>query len=139
MSRHKDDDSELVEPKEMPSEANAEEPSRREKPQLKAVLTIETAGASVVVQWLDEEEDFHKSTIPTAEVKDGMASAKALKAGEEPFNWEAAGLDPIWAKALRQSRIFDPQDYGKYPAQAVKAIHRLIAGTITRIVKENRK
>ena len=138
MPRRRDDD-ELVEPEEMPSEASAEEPPRRVEPQAKAISVIETAGASVVVQWIDEEEDYHKSTVPATEVKDGMASAKALTAGEEPFNWEAAGLDPIWAKALRKSRIFDPQDYGKNPARAVKAIHRTITETITRIVKENRK
>jgi len=138
MPRRRDDDSELVEPEEMPSEASAEEPPRRVEPQAKAISVIETAGASVVVQ-IDEEEDYHKSTVPATEVKDGMVSAKALTAGEEPFNWEAAGLDPIWAKALRKSRIFDPQDYGKNPARAVKAIHRTITETITRIVKENRK
>lgn len=139
MPRRRD---ESIEPEEMRSEAPAEEHPQQAAPQIKTVSLIETVGQSVVVQWMDEEDDYHKSTVPKSEVKDGKASLTALQAGEDSFTWEGAGLKLLsvreQARALRKARIFDPEDYGKNPARATGSIHRLIGKTLTRIIKENR-
>jgi hypothetical protein len=135
MPRRRD---EPVEPEGAPSEASAEQRPAKVRPQTKPIQEIETVGKAVVVQWMDEEDDYHKSTIPASEIKEGEAPVTALQAGEEAFTWEGAGLNPLWAKALRKARIFDPEDYTKNAYVAIKSIQGAIGKMLAKIVKENR-
>jgi len=129
------------EPEEMDADVMVTEDAEPSIPKAEPVATpvsiIERVGKAAVVQWM-EGDDYHKSTIPAEEIVEGQVRESVLQAGEGSFTWEAAGLDPIWAKALRKARVFDPEDFGDDPNRAIKAIQKLIHSTLTRAVKEYR-
>jgi len=138
MPRRTQEPDEEPEVEEVVEEAELEWPAPKAVPETKPVSIIERIGKATVVQWMDEEDDYHKSTIPADEIEDGQVAAKVLAAGEGSFTWEGAGLDAVWAKALRRARVFDPEDFGRDPNRATGAIQRTIQSTIKRVIREYR-
>lgn len=136
-----DEEIRMEEP-EVKSEEEATEESAPPKRATRAARLLEVSlikrvGSSAVVQYM-QDDGAHKATIPAGEITDGKASKAALQAGDDGFRWEDHGIAADWAEALRDARIFDPDDYNERPGQAQKALLRAADAVIGDAVRHAR-
>jgi len=119
-----------------------EEPAKEPEPQMIPVKQIREQGDVVLVEWLDEEQRYHRASVPKKALSRGECDLNAgIPYGEA---WERAHLpavDPVQvANELRRHGIWTADDLLRGSTSVRAALQRLyVVPALKVLIQEAKK